>query len=245
VNPRESAGPGDAPSRLEVLLDAFLAGELDASSTHEFETLVKSDPHLRARVDLQERIARSLRDTHAAPRAVAQSGAPRAFPMKRLAWYGIAAAVLLVGAQSFNSYMKQLVPDRTATPESIYRRLVSLGFKPAIPCPNDPVSFSNLVKARLGSGLLATIDPGSEIELLGWGYKDDYGTPLSNSTMILLVDVQKKHVVLYIDRIGNDATLPDPKSGLKMFRKPVGNLVLYEVTPLEDPRVLPHLSEPK
>jgi hypothetical protein len=52
-------------------------------------------------------------------------------------------------------------------------------------------------------------------------------------------------VVLYIDRIANDANLPDPGPGLRMFRKPVGNLVLYEVTPLDRPQVLPHLSDPK
>jgi hypothetical protein len=175
---------------------------------------------------------------------IAQSSSSRAeSPWKRWGILAMAAALLLTFAGLYRSYWDAKVPDfRIMEPVAMYDRLVGMGFTPAVVCKTEP-EFARLVREKLGSTLVATATPG--IEVLGWGYQDDYdGSPISPKTMMLLTRVDGTNVLVLMDEESRDRTLRVPEgSSMKIFRREIGPLVTYEVTPLAEPRVLPTLRE--
>ena len=128
------------------------------------------------------------------------------------------------------------------TPDQVYSTIMKRGFKPAIVCPNDPAEFARLVKGRLGVALTPALAADSGIALTGWGYQSDWGTPMGPGTMMLLATKGDARIVVFIDRLKNDRTLPEPGGGRRLFRKTTGDLVLYEISPLNEPIVLPALE---
>ena len=57
--------------------------------------------------------------------------------------------------------------------------------------------------------------------------------------MYALARVDGQPVVVFVDRAERDpSTLQEPTEGLHLFRRPLGGLVLYELTPLEYPALL-------
>ena len=98
------------------------------------------------------------------------------------------------------------------------------------------------MKGRLGVPLTPSLPADSGIALTGWGYGNNWGTPLGDATMILLATRVDTKVVVFIDRRKNDRTLREPGGGKHLFRKETGDLVLYEISPLNEPIVLPALE---
>lgn len=76
--------------------------------------------------------------------------------------------------------------------------------------------------------------------MLGWAYGNNYsGSPLGPSTLILLAKVDQEDVMVLMEREKFDRRLKLPKeSGLNIFRREMNGVVMYEVTPLDAPRVL-------
>lgn len=169
---------------------------------------------------------------------------PIRFPLKRWVTYAAAAAILLAAAGLFRAYWDARVPDfRLMEPIAMYDKLVATGFQPAVICKTEP-EFARLVKEKLGIALIASATPG--IEILGWGYQDDYdGSPISPKTMMLLTRVEGREVLILLDHASRDRTLKAPPGSNKaIFRREVGPLITYEITPFAEPRVLPTLREP-
>jgi len=55
----------------------------------------------------------------------------------------------------------------------------------------------------------------------------------------LMATVDGEHSVVLVDRLISDKPLEvRPGSGLNLFRREMGTLVLYEITPLPGPRLL-------
>ena len=61
-------------------------------------------------------------------------------------------------------------------------------------------------------------------------------------TLVLLAERDDAKVIVIMDRLRNDKVLTSPKEGLSMFRKVAGDLVLYEISPLDHPILLPSLE---
>jgi hypothetical protein len=66
---------------------------------------------------------------------------------------------------------------------------------------------------------------------------------LSRYTTAMLARVNGKPVLVFVDKSSNDTHPAEPtaKSGLHLFRKELGPLVLYELTPLDHPSVMDYL----
>ena len=66
---------------------------------------------------------------------------------------------------------------------------------------------------------------------------------LSRYTTTLLARVNDSPVMVFIDRANADSHPADPPSatGLHLFRQELGPLVMYELTPLDQPMVMSYL----
>lgn len=258
-----SAGP-DTTDRIARYLDGLLTGPDLAA----FERALETDADLRRELEMQERVDQSLRrvmpytpreirfDGAGAPAASparpelrlvpAEGPAPDArergsFPWRRLRWYAAAAAVLLVAAVAVNILTRERVP--LIPPDLVYARLIDGGFKPEFVCTTDE-AFAKAVRDQFGQALVARAADG--LALLGWAYGNQYeGRVIGFRSLVLLTRVDGDPVVVLMDRVSEDRSLGVPAdSGLRLFRKRIGNLVCYEITPREKPVVLDRLYDP-
>jgi hypothetical protein len=237
------------PDELELRIEGFLRGELGPEEMQLFQRELDHNPELRDQVQQQRRIDGWLRRAFEpmtvplpAPRALAfKPGGAR--PLRRLWWYGAAAAILLAGAGVFVRFVNNRFADPRISPDSLYNRLVMRGFQPTTVCTTEK-EFAAFVRQRFGQALSAAAAPA--VEILGWGYGDQYdGSPLSPKALILLARVEGQPVTVLIDRVSADRELTVPEhSPLHLFKRTMGRLVVYEITPADAPRVLDSLFIP-
>ncbi|MCH7994978.1 MAG: hypothetical protein IIB57_11125, partial [Planctomycetes bacterium] len=165
----------------------------------------------------------------------------KAVPFYRRRW-AIAALLALgvIAAWRLAGVIEQSLVDRDeygpkpwTSVETYYRDAVERGFEPEWVCKDDD-EFAGAFKKRLRQPLLVAATTGPVVGL-GLGYANC----LSPRTMTYLARVQGKPVVVFVDKLKKDThpKLP-PNSGLNLFRKELDRLVLYEVTPLNEPHVL-------
>jgi hypothetical protein len=141
----------------------------------------------------------------------------------------------------------------TRTPESLYRMLHKRGFKPAFVCENDE-QFDRFLTDRFGGSFL--LASSAALEVVGWDYADGM---VGEATAVVMTRFEGKEVVLLVDRAEEDRKPPAPCDGnsdgsssgekpetpLFMHRAEIGSLVVYEVSPFDQPAVLPKAYIPK
>lgn len=247
----------------DELLDAYLDGRLDEARRREVEAELERDPALRALVGLQGKIDAGVKRFATPPdpkavlaRAKADLAAERAEearedaetakqgevvrgPWGRRVIVALAACLLVALGLTF---------FRQPTPEGydvqpvalVYERRVAAGFQPDWVCRDD-AEFEQSVSARLGRTvkLAATRPPGVEVRGLA------YDGVLSPHSMLVLAHVDGRPVLVVVDKAASDRPLSLPAgSPLRLFRRQVQDLVLYEVTPFDDVRAIPALVVP-
>lgn len=234
---------------LEVRIEGFLRGELGPDEVRVFQRELDQSPDLRGLIEQQRRIDTWLRRAFEPvavplpePRALVFKPAGTR-PLRRLWWYAAAATILLAGAGVFVRFVNNRFPDARISPDSLHNRLVMRGFQPTTVCTTDK-EFAAFVRQRFGQALSAASLPA--VEMLGWGYGDQYdGSPLSPKALILLAKVDGQPVTVLIDRASADRALTLPEnSPLHLFKRTIGRLVVYEITPVDAPRVLDSLFDP-
>lgn len=132
------------------------------------------------------------------------------------------------------------IAPKVLTASAAYNSEVASGFEPDWVCANDE-EFINTFKDRLGQGLV--MKPATDrAHMLGL----DYAKVLSPLTITMLGKVDDQPVLVIIDRTASDK--PDSVNadlgGLNAFRREIGSLVLYEITPLDAPAILDLIGEP-
>jgi len=233
-------------------LDAYLDGALPAEQLGAMKREIEASPALRADLELQSRIDESLRRSFAPSKPPAQllsilrdAGSVQAAPIQpRRRWLKIAAVAAaaaivwaVVGWQFFGGRGKTPIYDPNTPLETIYAASVADGFKPKWVC-DDPHEFASTFKQRQDQPLLlADMPPGVKMEGL------HYLGGLSRYTTAMLARVNEKPVLVFVDKASEDKHVAEPsaKSGLHLFRKELGPLVLYELTPLDHPSVMDYL----
>ena len=129
--------------------------------------------------------------------------------------------------------------------EAVYDDIVAGGFHPDWACKDD-AEFASITRKRLGTPLL--LAQSDLVTAVGW----QYANTLGSQTMCLLATVRAEpsaeavKVIVFADRARNDRA-PDPKTSpaRHLFRREVGAVVLYEMSPLDAPRVLDRLHQPE
>lgn len=220
-------------------LDLFLDGLLPEAERAAFVLKLENSPELRAAVEAQRRIDDSLRRQFGPPsfgRAAAET-APlaiiRPVAVRRWKLWAAAAAVVLA-----TSAVVSLIP-RTTPLEELYRRQVALGFSPDVTCTSIP-AFGQWLEENYGSRI-APDQERPNIEYAGWSYS----RTISGYTGLLLAKVEGRQVLVVLDKEAEVAAHPPrPEAGkdLKVFRRDLGGLVFYEITPLDRSVIIDHLE---
>src|SRR6476620_4773621 len=121
--------------------------------------------------------------------------------------------------------------------DKIYEGQVLAGFRPKWVCEDDR-EFASTFLTRQGQGLLLGAMPqGSKMVGL------TYCGGISRYTTTMLARVGVVPVMVFVDRISADThpRLSPGEHKLHLFRKELGSLVLYEVSPLDKPQVMEYL----
>ncbi len=228
------------------MIDAYLDGLLDEDDRRALERRMEAEPALREAAELQRRIDEALCRSfgvETAPRMAAPKPKPR---VARRVWaYAAAAAIVFAAAvvvliQSLQGPATQ--PWKARPPAesfaSAYQQELDAGFTPGWVCETDQ-EFADTFDRYLGQPLVLTAAPG--VEALGLSLKPVQ----SRRTMAVLARVDGEPVIVFVVRPSPDqAPPPRVDEGLNIFPIELDGVAAYEVTPLDQPRVLELLKEP-
>jgi hypothetical protein len=226
-------------------LDLYLDGLLSEAELAAFLRELHTSPELRAAIEIQQRIDDSLRRQFAPPLfadpisfgSVPADPAPIATirPAALRRWKVWAAAAVVAVA---SAAVVSLIP-RTTPLEEVYRRQVALGFSPDVTCTSIP-AFGKWLEDNYGSRI-APDQERPNIEYAGWSYS----RTISGYTGLLLAKVEGRQVLVVLDKQAEVAAHPlRPEAGkdLKVFRRDLGGLVFFEITPLDHSVIIDHLE---
>lgn len=156
----------------------------------------------------------------------------------RIAWRLAAGIVFALAGVWVVSYAMQQPSASNSSPYTprtmvqAYHDAIATGFKPAWKCETDQ-QFMDTFQRKLGLPLLLA-DDSPEIEPVGLSY----GNTLSRGTVHVLARVRGEPVVVFVDRIDRDAAQVTASNGLHLHRGQIDGLVLYELSPFPEPRLL-------
>lgn len=238
-------------------LDAYLDGLLTDEQRALFEDRLAEDGTLRDALHLQQTIDAALQRRFAPPQgsdalvahlrqAAAVNGRPGVAvrmqkPPRRRQRLAVAALLALICVSGWHivSYLRpQPVFDPYAgqhyrTFETVYRDELADGFQPDWVCESDEI-FAQTFEQRLGQPLLLAQLPTGD-SMVGLAYCNS----LSRRTIHMLARAGHTSVLVFVDKIDFDVRpTVAAESALNLFRRQLGTLVLYELTPLPAPRFL-------
>jgi len=252
------------PSQFEELIEAYLDEQLAGDAKAQFERTLSGRPELRAQLDRyrarQTQINASLRRMFVAPTApsgdfvkqidpsrnghetIKLPTAPPPPRVRRSLLIAASIAILVCGPviawyawQSYNAPATVAVykPQPVRPLDDVYRERVKSGFQCDWECKTER-EFAATFAAQLGQPLLMHALP-DQVTSLGLSYAGGI-TPRS---VAYLAKVSGQPVMVFVDReqLDKGQSLSSPQ-GLHIFKRQVGALVLYEVTPHEKPDLL-------
>ena len=238
-------------------LEAYLDGSMPPDELAEFERLLTTDAEAALEVELQRQIDARLRKSFRVPElssaqieqvlsdrdqpsvlsGLSSSRHTRRFLL--VAVGGLAATIACILFAWQWSHRIDLEPYFRARPlVEIYREMVNQGFRPYYFC-EDEDRFRFTFEKRQNVPLRLAEMP-AERRMIGLSYSGG----LSRNTTAMLCYVGQTPVVVFIDRREEDIPMAanNPDTNLRVFRKRIGDLVLYEVTPLETANIMDYLE---
>lgn len=244
----------------ESMIDAYLDGLLNTEKLKAFERELEADMQLRTEVDSQHRVDESLGrlfgppDSEQIVERIRRTDPARVRVVSRGRIYlWLAAPLAAAAALAFffgggDILLQSILGNRNIAPldlspktlAAIYQEEVAGGFKPRMVCKND-LQFAATFWERFGQTLgIATMPRG--VSAIGL----NRANTITRKTTHILVMVDGTPVLVFVDRADADAgqSLP-PDSGLNLFPRRMGELVIYEVSPLGEARVLEYLNSPE
>lgn len=251
-------------------LDRYLDNLMPPTERVEFDQRLVAEPELKTELQRQRCVDAALgryalppspeavlaairRHIEAGQPSDAEGAEADRTPGRRIrpapAWRRLAiAAVLLLGV--FGAWQVYLAltatsgnydpgPHRTLI--QAYQATLDKGFHSDWTCRDD-AEFALTFFDQFGQMLSMNPPLPDGTEALGLEYYDI----LSRKTIGMLTRVDGEPAMIFIDRLENDhkAVVPPVEAGKHIFRRELGDLVLYEVTPLDHPGLVNHLRQP-
>ena len=247
----------DSPTRLDVYLD----GVMTPDECAEFQREIGSDDDVRSQIEIQTEIDQALGRLFQPPSAKPvsvevtdprESEEHKLPPMMKRDWGAIprrlaVAAAIVAGV--FGSWLtwNALQPARDSDPygpwrsiEVVYADAVAIDMKPEWTCDTVP-EFADSIRNHFGQAAVIPFDLPDGMAALGLAY----GNSISRRTVCLLAEVNDEPVIVFIDRVEADSGQTiEESSGLTLFSRRIGRLVLYELSPLEKPALLELFYDP-
>ena len=240
----------------EDLLDAYADGLLTGEQRETVEQALPARPQLERQLHHQQAIDDALRrrltppPAHELQAVLEQAGTaapgPARAPWRLMARRLAVAAALAAGAfgaWQIWSFMQPRPPGYQPMPwrtlAAIYQDEITSGFEPDWVCKDDQEfsdTFDDLYRQPL---LLEPLPEG--VAALGLAY----GNSISQRTIYLLAEAANQPIVVFIDRAERDAGQSiESDTGLHLFERRVGDLILYELSPFTEPRLLDSFYDP-
>ena len=121
----------------------------------------------------------------------------------------------------------------------MYKEELRTGFEPDWVCEDD-AEFARAFVEHFQVPLLLSSLPG-DVEALGLAYAH----VLSSETIYLLARVEDDPVLVFVDRMEARGGRPlESPAELHLFSKRLGDLILYELTPRQEARLLDAFTVP-
>lgn len=240
------------------LIEKHLDGTLSAPEREAFEELLSSSPQMRADLELQHHIDDALKRRFAPEEAgeqvlngVMKESAAQNAPRQRShssgwrTWLAVAAAILVgvpIGVLTLDALRRNanrpsstLTERRGLDPSRLYSRLVDAGYTVDWVCETDE-QFIEATTDKLDQPMYLASSP--RVDVIGWKYV--YRRLISFNTQILLTRVDGKPVVVLLDRVEKDKgkMQPPEDSKLRVHNATIGDVILYEISPFEEPMVI-------
>jgi hypothetical protein len=241
TRPSGQSPPPSGDAAIDALIDAYLDGDMTPEQHLEFDEQVRANEALARELALQQRADESLRRQFQPPAVpalpslptrpalpIAGAAAPANGSRRRFLAPLAAAAILAIAATAYFTLGSMPVGQT-------YHNVVAAGFKPEWVCENDE-QFHQYTKDRFGAPWRFDADP--SIKLVGWRYSQKV---LSPDESVLLATKDNQKIVVVVDQASNDHRLR-ASEGVHLYRRTMGNLVLYELSPLEKPEVIGRIA---
>jgi hypothetical protein len=120
----------------------------------------------------------------------------------------------------------------------LFRSIEAAGFTPVWVCSTDE-ELRKYTRENLGAAW--TIAPVPGLELVGWSYTDRLLNGQYSS--VLLATYNGRRLIVVADHAHFDRKVNAPADGsLKVHKRTIGETVVYEVSPLDEPVVLGRIS---
>jgi len=240
-------------------LEAYLDGQLHGERLSAFERRVRDDSALAAQLALQRRIDGALTRCFVAPPAPSltahvasengQAAQPRigVRPQRRVVRWPLAIAAMLVlfigvpvmvwewrDIMGVGTPKVQYADTRAMALDLAYNQQVGeKQFKPDWVC-KDQDEFAGYFVNRLGQPLKMKPLAANATD---WGVS--YTGGISSRSMGVLARIDGQPVIVFVDRLDCDNREGFSQAcHLNLFRRELGELVLYEVSPFDQPKML-------
>ena len=228
-----------APDNLDRLI-AYVEGQLSADEQARFEQELAGSSRLRGQLDLLRRIDRSMVE-QLAPRGEVrvEPGVPALKGTNWRRWTGLAGAAVAASILLAMAWLYVAAPGRPQrlTLSALYHSHVAGGFVPDWVCKDD-AEFIDTTRKAFGVPLLAKTE--GDVEIIGWsGYGDrlaDLG--LSPAAREILARVKGREVIVLIDKPAPARPPKVDSTSLNLFERRIGDVALYEITPLDRPAAI-------
>jgi hypothetical protein len=226
-------------------VERYVDGLMSADERAEFDRRMRDEAVLREEIELQRRVDDSLRRLFPVPvEPPAPVGSEEVVPQSRSARRWLVPALAAAACLAWGAVIWQFVGGDSDEIASVERPLdevgaevIQAGFRPYWICDDDR-RFAATFAARLGRPLRLLPLP-EDRKMLGLSYLPS----ISRDTVAMLGTADGHEVIVFVDRLGADRPLEQPaeSTGWRWFRKQLDGLVMYELTPLSEPRFLDFL----
>ncbi len=230
----------DRADRLEAYLDGSMTPDESAAFRRELEqdgSLQRELAEARAVEESLKRVFDPPAKTECPtrpPRFLRLSGRMVAGVMAVAAVVFITAVIgiYISGAPTRPSLTAPVVPQWT--PDRFYAVFEDEGFEPDWEC-EDNEHFRTYTKELFGESIEPCQAPFG-LQYIGWSYLPSGVRAMTMGTQVLFASYEGENIVVLIDLAEHARELPASENpDLKVFRREVGGLVMYEITPLDEP----------
>lgn len=219
--------------------DRYVDGMMTADEAAAFVARLSNDAALRDDVESLRAVDASLRRVmgdwreHSPRVSIEITGRKRRSSFRAAMWILAAASFILLVLAGGSWWSLQ----QPTSAERLYAAQVESGFEPGWVCDTD-FEFARWTNNRLRQPLVPADPMPDDVQTLGWSFVID-DSPLSAQAAVMLATRGSEHVLVLVDRLENDRRVRvSGGSDLSVFRRELGPLVLYEISPLKSPSVL-------